>query len=90
MSEKKQAMNDIVAMSSWSAKKVIPPMLRDSDFEIRYLAAKLIVILERTDAVADLKAAIKTESLAKNRSLLTEQLELLLQLKAENGNGNEN
>ncbi len=81
MSEKKQAMNDIVAMSSWSAKKVIPPMLRDSDFEIRYLAAKLTVTLERTDAIADLKAAIKTESLAKNRTLLSEQLELLLQLK---------
>ncbi|TKG96946.1 biofilm PGA synthesis protein PgaB [Puteibacter caeruleilacunae] len=59
--DKLQGMCDIVDMCAWSAKKWIPPMLRDKDVEVRLLAAKLTVQLERTDAIADLKAAIDSE-----------------------------
>ncbi len=75
--EKMRAMQDIVDMSAWSAKKWIPPMMRDNDFDIRLLAAKLTVYLERTDAIDDLKAAVKNESNQENRKQLQEQLELL-------------
>ena len=70
-------MQDIVDMSSWSAKKWIPPMMRDNDFDVRLLAAKLTVYLERTDAINDLKAAVKNESNLENKRLLQEQLQLL-------------
>ncbi|HZK08720.1 MAG TPA: biofilm PGA synthesis protein PgaB [Bacteroidales bacterium] len=75
--EKLKAMQDIVDMSSWSAKKWIPPMMRDNDFDVRLLAAKLTVYLERTDAINDLKAAVKNESNLENKRLLQEQLQLL-------------
>ena len=75
--EKLKAMQDIVDMSAWSAKKWIVPMIRDKDFEVRLLAAKLIVYLERTDAINDMKAAVMSESDKENRKLLQEQLEFL-------------
>ncbi len=75
--EKLKAMQDIVDMSAWSAKKWIPPMMRDNDFDVRLLAAKLTVYLERTDAINDLKAAVKNESNPENKRLLQEQLQLL-------------
>jgi len=75
--EKLEAMQDIVDMCAWSAKKYIPPMLRDKSFEVRLLAAKLTVYLERTDAIDDLKAAIRNESNVENKKLLQEQLQLL-------------
>jgi len=60
--EKLQAMQELVDMSAWSAKKKIPPMLRDEHVEVRYLAAQLTVFLERTDALEDLEAAVLIES----------------------------
>ncbi len=75
--EKLQAMQDLVDMSAWLAKRWIPPMIRDKDFDVRLLAAELIVYLERTDAIADIKAAILYENNPNNEILLTEQLELL-------------
>ncbi len=75
--EKTAAMNDIVEMAAWSAKKWIPPMVRDKDFDVRLLAAQLTVALERTDAIKDLEAAVKSEKDEKNKKLLQEQLDLL-------------
>ncbi|PID58701.1 MAG: biofilm PGA synthesis protein PgaB [Ignavibacteriae bacterium] len=75
--EKIKAMKDIVEIRAWSAKKWIPPMVRDKDFDVRLLAAKLTVELERTDAIPDLEAAIINEQDATNKKLLQEQLDLL-------------
>ncbi len=75
--EKIQAMKDIMDMRAWSAKKWIPPMVRDNDFEIRLLAAKMTVELERTDAIPDLQAAVANETNAENKQLLQGQLNLL-------------
>lgn len=75
--DKLKAMQDIVDMCAWSAKKWIPPMLRDKDFEVRLLAAKLVVYLERTDAIEDLQAAVGNELNEKNKSELEDQLNLL-------------
>ncbi|MCK5823242.1 MAG: biofilm PGA synthesis protein PgaB [Bacteroidales bacterium] len=75
--EKLDAMQNLVDMCAWSAKKHIPPMLRDRDFDVRLLAAKLTVYLERTDAINDLKAAVDNEKNRKNKNLLHEQLKNL-------------
>lgn len=78
--QKLQAMRDLVAMAAWSAKKWVPPMVRDSSFDVRLLAAQLTVYLERTDAIDDLKAAVQTETNSRNKQLLKKQLELLQQI----------
>jgi hypothetical protein len=52
-------------------------MVRDNDFEVRLLAAKLTVELERTDAIPDLQAAVMNETDAEQKKLLAEQLALL-------------
>jgi putative intracellular protease/amidase len=75
--EKLQAMKTLVDIRAWSAKKYIPAMVRDNDFEVRLLAAKLTVELERTDAIADLQAAVMNEADAAQKKLLAEQLALL-------------
>ena len=81
--EKLKAMKDLVDMCAWSAKKYIPPMIRDKDFDVRLLAAKLTVYLERTDAIKDLEAAVKNETNKQNKNLLNEQLQLLKNILAE-------
>ncbi len=75
--EKLAALQAIVDMRAWSAKKYIPQMMRDSSFEVRLLAAKLTVELERTDAIPDLKAAVATETDPTQKQQLQEQLRLL-------------
>lgn len=79
---KKAAMQAIVDTYAWSAKKWIPPMLRDKDFEVRLLAAELIVFLERTDAIADLQAAVDMEPVPHNKLLLQRALDKLVSVKA--------
>ena len=81
--EKLKAMKNLVDMCAWSAKKYIPPMIRDKDFDVRLLAAKLTVYLERTDAIKDLEAAVKNETNKQNKNLLNEQLQLLKNILAE-------
>ncbi len=81
--EKIKAMKDIVEMQAWSAKKWIPPMIRDKDFDVRLLAAKLTVELERTDAIPDLEAAVMVEKDKENKILLKEQLVLLKRMVVE-------
>ena len=75
--EKLAALQAIVDMRAWSAKKYIPQMVRDSSFEVRLLAAKLTVELERTDAIPDLKAAVTAETNPAQKQQLQEQLMLL-------------
>lgn len=75
--EKLAALQAIVDMRAWSAKKYIPQMVRDSNFEVRLLAAKLTVELERTDAIPDLQAAVTTETNPAQKQQLQEQLRLL-------------
>lgn len=75
--EKMKSMQDIVDMCAWSAKKWIPPMMRDKDFEVRLLAAKLTVYLERTDAIKDLQAAVKNETNKDNKKALKYELQRL-------------
>lgn len=77
--EKLKAMQDIVDMSAWSAKKKIPPMMRDESAEVRLLAAQLTVYLERTDALEDLESAIFIE---KDKVIKTEMEKALSELKA--------
>ena len=81
--EKLAALQAIVDMRAWSAKKYIPQMVRDSSFEVRLLAAKLTVELERTDAIPDLKAAVTTETNPAQKQQLQEQLRLLEKLKGK-------
>ena len=81
--EKLAALQAIVDMRAWSAKKYIPQMMRDSSFEVRLLAAKLTVELERTDAIPDLKAAVTTEANPAQKQQLQEQLRLLEMLKGK-------
>lgn len=81
--EKLQAMQEIVDMSAWSAKKKIPPMMRDENAEVRLLAAQLTVYLERTDALEDLESAVLIE---KDAAIKAEMEKSLLDLKAIIGN----
>jgi putative intracellular protease/amidase len=78
--EKLTAMQQIVDMRAWSAKKYIPQMVRDTSFEVRYLAAKLIVELERTNAIPDLQAAANIEKDIKKKKLLQKELILLKEM----------
>ena len=78
--EKLTAMQQIVDMRAWSAKKYIPQMVRDSSFEVRHLAAKLTVELERTDAIPDLQAAIKVEKDIEKKKQLQRKLILLKEM----------
>lgn len=72
--EKLKAMQDIVDMNAWSAKKKIPPMMRDENPEVRLLAAKLTVYLERTDALEDLESAVLIEKDPKVKLELSKEL----------------
>lgn len=75
--EKLKAMQDIVDMRAWSAKKWIPQMMRDKDFEVRLLAAKLTVFLERTDALRDMEVAVSIEQNKTEKAMMQEELNLL-------------
>lgn len=72
--EKLKAMQDIIDMNAWSAKKKIPPMMRDENPEVRLLAAKLTVYLERTDALEDLESAVAIEKDPKVKLELSKEL----------------
>ncbi len=82
--EKLEAMQQLVDMCAWSAKKWIPPMLRDNDFDVRRKAAELTVFLERTDAIKDLEAATKCETNPDQKKILEDYLHALLKIRAAN------
>lgn len=75
--EKQEAIEKVIEMACWSAKKWVPGMLRDKNPQVRMSAARGVVLLERTDAIADLKAAIKIETDQKCRQVLEQNLKLL-------------
>lgn len=52
-------------------------MVRDKVLYVKYLAAKLTVYLERTNAIPDLKAAVENEINPDNKAKMQEQLDLL-------------
>lgn len=83
-SDKELALQQIVDIRAWSAKKYIPAMVRDTAFSVRLLAAKLTVELERTDAIPDLEAAIVVENNLKKKKLLQDQLSLLRKMVGSN------
>ncbi len=76
--EKLKAMQDLVDMKARPviARHIIP-MLRDHHFEVRLKAAELIVYLERTEGIDDLKLAVSLEQDMDHRKKLEEQLKLL-------------
>ena len=81
--EKLNAMQDLIDMCAWSAKKKIPALVRDNDFEVRLKAAQLIVFLERTDAIPDLEAAVKTEKNPSQKAQLQNELKKLKRIIGE-------
>ncbi len=76
-SEKIQAMQKLVDICAWSAKKKLPAFVRDSNFNVQLKAAELTVWLERTDAIPDLKAAVNTEKNPQQKAQLQEFLDKL-------------
>ncbi|PID93345.1 MAG: hypothetical protein CSA95_08155 [Bacteroidetes bacterium] len=75
--EKIAAMKTIVEGNAWSAKKWIPPMIRDNDPEVRKLAAELTLFIERTDAIPDLEAALQTETSPQTKAAIEEAIQKL-------------
>jgi putative intracellular protease/amidase len=75
--EKIEAINGLVEISAWSAKKKIVGLLRDSSPEVRKVAADALVQLERTDFIRDLEIAFLTEKDEEIKLILGEKLNLL-------------
>jgi imidazoleglycerol phosphate synthase glutamine amidotransferase subunit HisH len=75
--EKIEAINGLVEISAWSAKKKIVGLLRDSSPEVRKVAADALVQLERTDFILDLEIAFLTEKDEEVKLILGEKLNLL-------------
>ncbi len=75
--QKVEAINRLVAQSSWSAKKKVIGLLRDESPEVRLAAARAIVELERTDALEDLNMAVLTEKDIALKAQLEVQFDLL-------------
>ncbi|MBS2210086.1 hypothetical protein KEM09_01650 [Carboxylicivirga mesophila] len=80
--QKIEAINQLVLLSSWSAKKKVIGLLRDESPEVRLTAAIAIVELERTDAIEDLAVAVLTEKDMKLKGQLESQLALLKSMVA--------
>jgi len=75
--EKIEAINGLLSIHAWSAKKWIVGLLRDSSPEVRKSAAKAIVQLERTDFIPDLETAVEIEKDLETKSILENQLKKL-------------
>ena len=75
--EKIEAINGLVEISAWSAKKWIIGLLRDSSPKVRKEAASAIVRLERTDALDDLEIASKLEKDIDTKLIMQKSVEAL-------------
>lgn len=64
------AIDEIVDMSAWSAKKWMPGLLRHTSDSVRVAAGNAIEKLERTDAIPDLESAILVEKNLKTKASL--------------------
>lgn len=82
--EKISAIKRIVEIRPWSAKKWFMGLLRDNEKEVRRDAAKALVELERTDAIADFQAAILFEKDLKTKQILQENLSKLKKMIGNN------
>jgi len=72
--EKIDAINGLVEISAWSAKKKIVGLLRDSSPKVRKVAANALVQLERTDFIHDLEIAFLIEKDEETKTYLQNQL----------------
>jgi len=72
--EKIEAINGLVEISAWSAKKKLVGLLRDSSPNVRIAAANALVQLERTDFIRDLEVAVKSETDVETKDYLTKKL----------------
>lgn len=77
--EKCEAIEKLVELSAWSAKKKVIGLIRDANAQVRLTAARAIVELERTDALSDLEVAAETET---NPAVKQEMQKLVLQLQS--------
>jgi len=59
--EKIEAMNGLINIGAWSAKKKFQGLLRDTDPQVRKIAAQSLLKMERTDALFDLETAMRLE-----------------------------
>jgi GMP synthase-like glutamine amidotransferase len=75
--EKIEAINGLVEISAWSAKKKIVGLLRDSSPDVRKTAANAIVQLERTDFINDLDVAVQVEKDEEVKLFLADKLKKL-------------
>ncbi len=78
--EKIEAINGLVEISAWSAKKKIVGLLRDSSPVVRKAAAEAIVQLERTDFIHDLEVAVQIESDQETKKYLSGKLQELKEI----------
>jgi len=81
--EKIDAINGLVEISAWSAKKKIVGLLRDLSPEVRMTAANAIVQLERTDFIKDLEVAVQGEKIDGVKIVLAEKLKQLQLILAD-------
>ncbi|RUT79786.1 biofilm PGA synthesis protein PgaB [Ancylomarina longa] len=82
--EKLEAIDKVIELACWSAKKWIPGMLRDQDSNVRSKASEALLLLERTDAIPDLQIAIQNETNDKTKQQLIVNLNHLKALLGAN------
>lgn len=75
--EKIEAINGLVNISAWSAKKWIVGLLRDSSAEVRKTTASALVRLERTDFIYDLEVAHALEKDEETKLIMQESVKSL-------------
>lgn len=75
--EKIEAINGLVDISAWSAKKWIVGLLRDSSAEVRKTVASALVRLERTDFIYDLEIAYELEEDKETKLIMQESVRSL-------------
>jgi len=75
--EKIEAINGLVEISAWSAKKKLVGLLRDISPEVRKATANALVQLERTDFIHDLEVAVQVEKDEEVKIFLAEKLKQL-------------
>jgi len=75
--EKIEAVNGLVEISAWSAKKKLVGLLRDISPEVRKATANALVQLERTDFIHDLEVAVQVEKNEEVKIFLAEKLKQL-------------
>lgn len=69
-----EAIDKLISMSPWSAKKWMPGLLRNNYPEVRVAAGNAVDRLERTDAIPDLESAIVVETDLKVKASLERNL----------------